>query len=44
VKQPEDYPYPVRDNVRSFLAEAKLTDERCVAHRTAEQLMRISGR
>jgi predicted TIM-barrel fold metal-dependent hydrolase len=39
----EDFPYVVRDDVSDFLIQADLTDEerRAIAHRNAEQLMRI---
>ena len=40
----EDFPYVVRDNVSDFLDEAELTAEQrtAIAHRNAENLMRIS--
>jgi uncharacterized protein len=39
----EDFPYVVRDNVSTFLAEADLTDDErtAIAHRNAEKMMRI---
>lgn len=39
----EDFPYAVRDNVRTFLEQADLTDvqRNAIAHRNAEDLLRI---